>query len=372
MTGKDRLLRTIRRQDVDRISVAPFIHVNFVKAFLGTDGIDLIAKTIEVYEHFGFDIIHRNCTPAYTEIGLDTPDWRVERTTVEDGRDQTTTTVVHTPKGDLREVYRTIWVSEYDAESSPVEYLIKSECDFELIEEFQPPVEMIDVSPIRRAKEMLGDRGLIAPWGQGAFNHVAIFYRALDDLILDAMTNPGFYSRMMEYFLRRNMSVLAQHIDAGVDICSCGGNIASGKLIGPAFFDEFVLPYEQRLIEFVQSRGAMFLYHNCGYAKNLLPSYTKLGMKLYESLTPPPYGDTDLQHAFNTLGDTATLCGGLDQIDFLRTASHSEIRARVKQILSIARPRGGFILGTTDYFHEETPLDNIAAFADAARELGHY
>jgi hypothetical protein len=51
-------------QTVDRIPVSPFIHVNYVKEFFGTHDVDWVARTPEVYRHFGFDVMHRNCTPV--------------------------------------------------------------------------------------------------------------------------------------------------------------------------------------------------------------------------------------------------------------------------------------------------------------------
>ena len=121
MTGKEFLLNVINHQAVDRVAVVPFIHANFVRAFYENPNVDLIAKTVEVYEHFGLDIIHRNCTPARDHIGPCGDRWEVEKTVEKKGRDETTTTVVHTPMGDLNEINRVNWVSEYDVEASPVD-----------------------------------------------------------------------------------------------------------------------------------------------------------------------------------------------------------------------------------------------------------
>ena len=89
----------------------------------------------------------------------------------------------------------------------------------------QPPVEEIDTSPIRSAKQAMGDKGITAPWIQGAFNEVAYYYRRLEDLLLDPIDNPTFYHQMMGYFLERNLQLIAQYINAGTDALSVGGNI---------------------------------------------------------------------------------------------------------------------------------------------------
>ena len=95
-------------------------------------------------------------------------------------------------------------------------------------------------------------------------------------------------------------------------------------------------------------------------------------MKVYESLAAPPYGDTVLEEAFDALGPDIVLHGGLDQIDFLMNAKSTEVRAKVKFLLDLAKRRGRFIVGTTDYFHERTPHDNIAALAQAGRDFAPF
>jgi len=372
MTPRQFLLRAIKGEPVGRVPVAPFVHVNFVGAYFQDKEVDQIQGVIEVCERFGFDIIHRNCTPPYNELGADTDAWEVENSVEKSVDSETTTTVIHTPDGDLRQVHRLNWVSEYDVEASPLEYLIKSESDFDLVREYQPPIEQIDISLIGRARQTLGDRGIVAPWVQGVFNHVGYYYRAVDELIMDAMLNPDFYKALMDYFLERNKSIAAQHIAAGVDMLSYGGNIASGKMVGGPFFGEHVLDYENRMIDFIQSQGVAVLYHNCGYAKSLFPYYKGLNTQVYESLTPPPHGDTILEEALEAFRPETVLAGGVDQISFLPTASKDEIRDKVRAILDPAKKRGNFILGTTDYFHEETPHDAIRVLADAGREFGDY
>lgn len=369
MTGRERLLRILDGERSDVIPVAPFIHLNYVRSFLGRREIEPIRETIQVYKHFGFDIIHRNCTAVYDDVNLAGEGWEAETSIESDDRGETTITIVHTPDGDLRQVWRLNWVSEYDAESSPVEYLIKTERDLDFMMTHQPPVGDVDTSPVIAARAAVGDDGIVAPWMQGAFNHAAFFFRSPEELMVDALTNPEFYHRLMGYFQGRNKEIASRCLDAGADVMSYGGNIASGKMISAEFFREFIFPYEKQLIGFIQSRGGRVLYHNCGYARNLLPVYIELGMRAYESLTPPPYGDTILDEAVEALGEVCALSGNVDQIDFLRRAGPAEIRERVREVVETVRGRAAFILATTDYLHEDTPHDNIHAFADAGRKL---
>jgi uroporphyrinogen-III decarboxylase len=176
----------------------------------------------------------------------------------------------------------------------------------------------------------------------------------------------------MTFCLERVLSLIEQYAAAGVEVLSAGGNVANGKLVGPDFFDRYVAPYEQRLIDYTQERGTILLYHNCGYARRLLHLYPSLGMKAYESLTPPPHGDTPLAEALARFDPKkTTLLGNIDQIDLLRNGTTRDIEAAVKETLQAAKGWGGnFILATSDYFNENTPHENIHALAEAGHKFG--
>lgn len=373
MTGRERLLAALHQQTVDRVPVSPFIHVNYVREFFSDRDLDPIEPTIDVYRHFGFDLMHRNCTAAYDHLtAVQTPEWQARVDTNSDGRDETVTTVVATPEGEIRQVQATRWTCEYDAEAGLVEFSIKSERDFQVCKKYMPPVGRIDMSKVRRAKQLVGNKGIIAPWIQGAFNEASFWYRRPDDLLLDATLRPDFYHEVMTFCLCRLLAIVEQYIAAGVEVLGAGGNIANGKMVGPDFFNRYVAPYERQLIDFAQQRGVIVLYHNCGYASRLLPIYPSLGMKAYESLTPPPYGDTELPKALACFDPRrTTLLGNIDQISLLRKGTPEEIEAAVEKTLRQARAWGGsFILATTDYFNENTPHENIHALAEAGRKHG--
>ncbi len=369
-TIRETLLRTLHQQAVDRVPVSPFIHVNHVKEFFGSHEVDCVEKTPEVYAAYGLDCMHRNCSVAWDAYGPAGADWSIDTRTTTAGRDSTTEAVIRTPRGALRRVEELRWVYEWDAESSVVGFPIREKADFDLFRRYQPAPGPVDTGDIRRGRDAVGQDGIIAPWIQGAFNLVAVHYRKVDDLLVDALTDTAFYREMMEHFLARYKLFVGALIDAGADVLSAGGNIANGKMVSPGFFREHIWPYEKSLIDFVQSRGAVLLYHNCGYARRLIPLYPSLGMKAYESLTPPPYGDTVLGEAVAAFGRETTLLGGIDQLDLLRKGSREDIDRAVRQVLQTVKGRCHFILGTTDYFNENTPAAGIRAFAQSGRRHG--
>lgn len=371
MTGRERFHRLLRGDPADRIPVAPFIFNNFICEFFGDPHADPVEKGIEVCEHFGFDILLRTCNvwDYLSEAPCDSDKWRVTETREEEGREWTVVTVIRTPERELTQRKRYSRATENEVVEAVVEYYIKDEKDFEQFVKYQPAVPRYDCTIIRKARELLGDKGFAAPWGQGAFNSVS-FYRKLDDLIVDPYENPTFFDHMMVYFGERMLETIRQFAQAGADLVCCGGNVGNATMVGPSHFKQHILPYEIRFARSVKELGLYYLYHNCGDAAALLDCYSAIGMDVYESLTPPPYGDTLLEDALRKIEPHITLCGNIDQIDFLRKATPEEIRLETARVLALAKKRGKFILATTDYFSEGTPYKNIRALAEAGLEYG--
>lgn len=362
MTSRERLLYSFKKQQVDRTPVSPFIYSNFVKYFFKEPNVDIIQGTIDVYKYFGFDLMHRNINVRLDELSIESPEWEVRSYENKNGGSSAVTTIITTPERELTQVVRFEDLSKYQRVKATVEWFIKDEEDFSQFTKYQPTVPVLEFEELKRAKKLIGDGGITAPWISGVFNYVSD-YRKLDDLLVDAIINPDFYKAMMGYFLKRIISHVAQVLDEGVDVLSYAGNIASGTFAGPAFFKEHILEYEKQLIDFIQGRGTFVLYHNCGDAKNMIEVYNELGIYGYESITEPPYGDNDLYDAVSRFDKRVTLIGNMDQIEFLKQANPEDVRTKVREKLEIAADRKGFILGTSDFIEEDTPFENLFALA---------
>jgi uroporphyrinogen-III decarboxylase len=378
MTKRQRLLGAFVGERIDRVPISPFIWTNYANEYYGrsysnTDE-ELDGAVLDIYRDFGFDPMLRTCTVwnAFSEAALDSTDWRV--TVVreqEDAKRRREITLIKTPEAELREVREFARITENEEVGAATEHFIKTEEDFRQFAKFQPPVPRYDCGRIRRARELLGDEGIAAPWTQGIFN-CASEHRKLDDLIMDAYEAPEFYAGMMEHFTRRWIDTAVQFADAGADVLCYNGNIANGTMVGPRFFEMNVMPYESRLIGAIQGRGCHVLYHNCGDSNSMFEIYNKTGFSGLETLTEPPYGDVDIDRALAVLDGGITIVGNIDQIEFLKTANPIEVEAKVRRLVDKAKGRGNFILGTSDYLCEGTPRANVAALAEAGRRYGAY
>jgi uroporphyrinogen-III decarboxylase len=66
-------------------------------------------------------------------------------------------------------------------------------------------------------------------------------------------------------------------------------------------------------------------------------------------------------------GNSITFSGALDEELLLRRGTPYRVKEGVDELLSIMAPGGGFILGPSHKLKVETPVENVVAMYEAAR-----
>jgi uroporphyrinogen decarboxylase len=249
-------------------------------------------------------------------------------------------------------------------------YLIDEKRDFELVQKYAPPANYADLEMISRAREIIGDKGLVNLATFGTFNTLNMF-RKLDTMMMDPFIDEGFYRAMMDFFADWDAELNRRVVAAGADSLELGGNLATSGS-GPDFFQSFVAEYENRLARGIHEAGGFVVYHNCGDAQKIMHLYNDLEIDVWGYITGPPFGDVVLEDALRIIRPDMALRGNIDQVEFIPKATPREISDRVRQLFDKVRGRGNWILSTSDFFSDGTSYDNIRAFADAGLEYGRY
>jgi hypothetical protein len=380
MNSRERLTATFKAGKVDRLPVSPFIWANNVYEMFkykpriednfNPEDFDLAGKFVEYNDYFGFDTLF---SPGFLWDSFIPPparDWDVKITKTGSDDKQKRTTVVSTPEGELTQVMNFERSSTHLLVLALEKYAIETKKDFEIFRKFAPPARFIDCGMMRRGREAVGDKGLVNVATFGAFNVLNMF-RRLETMMMDPFVDEGFYREMMDFFAGWNMNHLRGVVKAGADSIELGGNLAT-SVVGPAFFKNHVMEYENRLARGIHEEGAFVVYHNCGDAQKIMHLYNDLEIDVWGYLTPPPFGDVILDDALKTIRPNMALRGNIDQVEFLRKAAPPEIRKRMKSLVDKVKTRGNWIISTTDFFFDGTSYENIRAFAEAGREYGGY
>jgi uroporphyrinogen-III decarboxylase len=376
MTSRERLLITLGGEKADRVPVAPFVQEEYLSHYYPRKrGVDRVIDAVELANELDFDLMakHRALEePHFTRRSH--RNWEVRRSQERGGGMVRHKLEIITPE-------RTLAREESGPDTAGVRLavtrpLLAESADVEVFLKYLPPLD----GPTRREmreragawSKILGQRGVLAPWGfAGVFNYCADL-RGMEDFYTAPYEEEEEYRALMEAIAGAMAEYCAAMGETEIDCIGIQGHMAGGATTGPEYFGKFVQSYEKRVIEAIHAAGKFSIYHNCGCAKSLYGKYRELGMTVWETVSEPPRGDNRLAEAKAAIGDRICLLGNLDQVDFLKKATPAEVAARTREVMETGKPGGRYIFSTSDYLESPTPRENVVAMIEAAKDAGKY
>ena len=147
------------------------------------------------------------------------------------------------------------------------------------------------------------------------------------------------------------------------------GDSNSG-FISLEMWHEYLLPYLNELIDYIDSLGVPALLHSCGCITSYLPDLAQTKLASIHPLQRT--AKMDLRTVKEQYGQRFCLIGNIDSSRTLPYGSPAEVEAEAREAISIAAPGGGFILASDHSLHDGIPMANILALRDAGLKYGKY
>ena len=212
-----------------------------------------------------------------------------------------------------------------------------------------------------RGVEMLRDRAgrdlFVEGWVEGPCAESADL-RGISRLMIDFTDDPGFVNDLFEFTLQRAILFAAAQIQAGADIIGIGD--AAASLVGPRIYKQFVLPWEQRLVDSIHEKGGRVRLHICGNTRSILDAVGSLGCDMVDIDYP-----VAMQQARSLTGEEQVLTGNLDPVRDVRNGSPKSIT----QALESLQPLAGapWVVSAGCEIVRDTPHENVHAMVQFAR-----
>ncbi len=205
----------------------------------------------------------------------------------------------------------------------------------------------------------VGGRLLIEGWIEGPCAEAADL-RGINNLMLDFYDDPAFVGDLFDFILEMEMAFAQAQIEAGVDILGLGD--AAASLVGPEIYQQFVLPYEKKLVDRIHQLGSRVRLHICGNTNRILGGMGSLGCDMV---------DLDfmvsLARAREEMGPGQVLAGNLDPVQALRGGTPRSISQAIGQCH--AQAGSNYIVAAGCEVPRDTPAANVRALGEYAR--GH-
>jgi MtaA/CmuA family methyltransferase len=225
---------------------------------------------------------------------------------------------------------------------------------------------------IKIVKQKIGEQfsvhsEVFSPWSQ--FLELLNYEYAL----MAIMDDPNKVKRCLDRLTEGAIDLGKRQAKEGVDAVLISSAFAGGGLISRSQYEEFVLPYEKRIIEGIQKEFDIPVYtHTCGSIGDRLDLMMATGTNGIDTLDPPPLGTVELEDAKKLLSGKVFIKGNIDPVNILLNSNENGVLKDVVRRINIGKPGGGFILSSACSVAPHTPQRNIEMLVNLAEKFGRY
>jgi hypothetical protein len=263
------------------------------------------------------------------------------------------TTVLHTPKGDLKWVYdedRGVF-TRWDRQR-PIRTPADVEAMLSVPYKFEPP----DASGYESFRQKRAEMGEYASGGTGVNSMVAMLVGMMEyQLMLEwLMTEPTLIKMLADEWLRRTGEKVDWLLSQGVGPFwhFNGVERAAPPMMSPAQWDRWVVPYDGEIMRRIKAAdpAARIHVHCHGKVRTLLDSFVEMGVDSTDPVEPLSQGDVDIGQVKQAYDGRLLFYGSIQFLD-METATADEVEEIVRRSI-IDGGRRNVILMPTSCPHE--------------------
>lgn len=219
----------------------------------------------------------------------------------------------------------------------------------------QRPRQRID--ELRTLREQVGDRLFIVGWVEGPVAEYADL-RGVSMAAMDLLDAPDAVHEAIEVIVDAALEFITHQVEAGAHAVGIGDAFCSQ--IGPDLYREFAWEGERRMVDHIQSLGAIAKLHICGNITALLPDMIRTGADIIDV----DHLVTDVALFPPLLGPRQVLSGWGDPVQMVQDGTPDQIR---EQVLACHEQAGGrCIVSAGCEITPGTSIENFRAFREAA------
>jgi uroporphyrinogen decarboxylase len=171
--------------------------------------------------------------------------------------------------------------------------------------------------------------------------------------------------KLLEYCTQISCRFVKLMADVGAHMVSSGDSPAGPSMISPAMYEEFAVPYENRVAEYAHECGVPYLLHICGDTTVILDQFVALKIDAIEL----DYR-TDIQKAHDLLKESSVcFFGNVDPSGILARGTPEDVRQETRKLLERFADTSRFVLNSGCALPSTAPEENLKMFVKTCREF---
>jgi uroporphyrinogen decarboxylase len=176
----------------------------------------------------------------------------------------------------------------------------------------------------------------------------------------------AFVEELTEKLTDYVCALVPQVAGMGVDGVRIGDDwgFQRNLMIRPEHWRRIYKKHYARIFNTIHEHGFITAMHSCGCLNKIIPDLIEAGLDIYHPLQPEAM---DVAQARRDFGRNITFWGGLGTQTTLPLGTPEDVRREVRDRIALFRD-GGYIMAPAGAISPETPVENVVAFIETARD----
>jgi hypothetical protein len=188
--------------------------------------------------------------------------------------------------------------------------------------------------------------------------------------LLGLLNEPIKAKEILAHFTGLIKNLAVEMCQEDIDAIKVSSPFAGAGFISPAFYKEFVLPFEREIAGAVRSSGVHIYTHTCGAVSDRLELMFEAGVSGIECLDPPPLGNVELDDAKKRTKGRGFIKGNVDSVNTLLNGSKKDILSDARRRIEVGKEGGGFILSTACSVAPGVEREKLLLLREAVEKWG--
>ena len=202
----------------------------------------------------------------------------------------------------------------------------------------------------------------------------AMYLRGMEQILVDLLLAPDIFAaivgRVAEFCLEYERRTL-EAAQGELDLLMTGDDFGTqhGLLMSVAAWRRTLRPGFEAFLRLARQHGVPVMHHTCGGIVELIPDFIDCGLAVLQGLQPGTRG-MDLAGIKREYGRELAFQGGIGLQHTLPRGTPEQVRDEVRQVLETMKPGAGYFAGTSHAIQADVPPENVLALIEAYHEFG--
>lgn len=215
------------------------------------------------------------------------------------------------------------------------------------------------VEAVRQMRQRAGNSVPVVGWVEGAMAECCDLMD-IQHVFINLLDEPEAMHQLLDICTRQGILFAKAQIEAGAHIMGIGDSAAS--LVGPALYEEFVLPYQQRMIRAIHDMGIPVKLHICGNIGPVMHLVAQTGADMVDCDFM-----VDMERAADILPQGTCICGNFNPVEVMYQGTPEQVKAEVRRCKELSRRNNNFIAPGCEV-PKDTPPENMLALLQTLKE----